>query len=281
MSVRRRFGAILATCLALSAPAAAQSRAAAPVVNGTEATGRETLAPTGVLRAAFLATNPIHGRVNPATSEVTGLVADVVQRLASLIGTGQRLIPCPDAACVTRSLDDGSADIGFLAFDPARAMQVDFVGSLALMRNSYVVTKASPAARSADIDRSGGTVGAVKGQTQQLFVSSALRQAQVRIFDAQPAPDALERLLGSGELSAFAMNRQRALDIEAAAPGLRALPDSFLDVPQAFVVRKGETAKRALLERVAADLRASGFVDASIRKAGLQQSAAVASEDAR
>ena len=52
-------------------------------------------------------------------------------------------------------------------------------------------------------------------------------------------------LPAAGELSAFAMNRQRALDLDAASSALRALPDSFVDIPQSFVVRKGDGAKRA------------------------------------
>ena len=39
------------------------------------------LAPTGTLRAAFLGTNPVQGRVNPSTGAVTGPVADLVREL--------------------------------------------------------------------------------------------------------------------------------------------------------------------------------------------------------
>jgi hypothetical protein len=125
----------------------------------------------------------------------------------------------------------------------------------------------------------GVVIGAVKGASQQLFLSSSLRQASLRVFDTQPARDVIERLLVTGELSAFAMNRQRALDLDAASSALRALPDSFVDIAQAFVVRKGDIARRARLQRIAAEMRASGVVNASIQKAGLGDSTAVAPED--
>jgi hypothetical protein len=74
------------------------------------------------------------------------------------------------------------------------------------MRSSYVVSARSPLRRSSDADRMGAVIGAVKGASQQLFLSSSLRQASLRVFDTQPART-IERLLVTGELSAFAMNR--------------------------------------------------------------------------
>jgi polar amino acid transport system substrate-binding protein len=240
---------------------------------------RQTIAPTGVLRAAFLRDNPVQGRVNPQTGEVTGLVADVIQRLAMILGTKYELIPSENAAAVILKVNNGSADFGFLAYDAERTEQIDYAGNLAVMRSSYVVADKSPLGRSSDADRMGVVIGAVKGASQQLFLSSSLRQASLRVFDAQPARDVIERMLVTGELSAFAMNRQRALDIAAASSALRAVPDSFVDIAQAFVVRKGDAARRARLQRIAAEMRGSGVVGASIRKAGLEDSTAVAPGD--
>ena len=189
------------------------------------------------------------------------------------------MIPAENAAAVILNVNAGTADFGFLAYDIERTVQVDYAGSLAVMRSSYVVADTSPLRRSSDVDRMGVVIGAVKGASQQLFLSSSLRQASLRVFDTQPARDVIERLLATGELSAFAMNRQRALDLDAASSALRALPDSFVDIAQSFVVRKGDAAKRARLQRIAAEMRASGVVNASIRKAGLEDRPAVAPED--
>ena len=99
------------------------------------------------------------------------------------------------------------------------------------MRNSYLVPAGSALQRSADIDRAGVTVAAVKGQTQELFVSSHSKSARVRVLPAMPAQAEVERLLTAGEVDAFAINRQRLLEAQTAAGSkLRVLPDSFLDV---------------------------------------------------
>jgi hypothetical protein len=80
----------------------------------------------------------------------------------------------------------------------------------------------------------------------------------------------VERLLTSGEVDAFAINRQRSLDAQAAsASKLRALGDSFLDVDQCFVVAKGDRGKLGPIETFVADARASGFIKSSIERAGV------------
>jgi polar amino acid transport system substrate-binding protein len=255
-----------------------------PVVLAAEPTTAElraTLAPTGALRAAFLGANPVQGRVDATTGAVTGPVADLVQELAQRMGVPYQILPSADARTVIAHLNDGSADIGFLAYEASRAEEVDFAGPYATMHNSYVVTEGSGLRESADVDRVGVLVGAVRGQTQELFVSSQLKRARVQVYERQPPLPELEALFRHGEVSAFAVNRQRALELDKASAELRALPDSFLEVVQQFVVRKGESQKRAALDAFAAQVRASGFVKASLAKAGLEQSASVASADAR
>jgi polar amino acid transport system substrate-binding protein len=248
--------ASLLACL-LSAPVAAQS----PVT---------TLAPTGTLRAVFLGSNPVHGRVDPQTGVVTGPVPDLVKELARRLGVPFTILPAPDAAGVIAALKNHTADVGFLAYDETRAREVDYSAAFIVMHNSYLVSAASKIQTSADVDRGGITVAAVKGQTQELFVSSRLKHARVRVLSTMPAQAEVERMLTSGEVDAFAINRQRSLDAQAASGSkLRALADSFLDVDQCFVVARGDGHKFGPIEGFMADVRESGFVKASIERAGL------------
>jgi polar amino acid transport system substrate-binding protein len=229
-----------------------------------------TLAPTGTLRGAFLGSNPVHGRVDVKTGLASGPVPDLVRELARRIGVGSTVIPAPDAAGVIAALKNGSADIGFLAYDVTRAREVDFGAPFIVMLNSYLVKAGSPIRSSADVDRAGVTVAAVNGQTQELYVSRSLKRAKVRVFPTMPAQAEVERLLASGEVDAFAINRQRSLEAEAASgKTLHALADSFLEVDQCFVVSKGARAKLDVINRFMADIRSSGFMRSSIDRAGL------------
>ena len=64
--------------------------------------------------------------------------------------------------------------------------------------------------------------------------------------------------------------RQRSLDAQSASNSkLRALSDSFLEVDQCFIVEKGARAKLEAIEKFVAELRASGFIKASIERARL------------
>ncbi len=113
------------------------------------------LAPTGTLRAAFLATNPVQGRIDPRTGAVTGPVADLVRELARRLGVPWVLLPEPNPAAVIERMKAHQADIGFLAYEAARATQVAFSEPYALVASAYLVRADSPLMISADVDRHG------------------------------------------------------------------------------------------------------------------------------
>jgi polar amino acid transport system substrate-binding protein len=224
---------------------------------------------TGTLRATFLATNPVQGRVDPQTGAVTGPVADLVRELARRLGVPFTIIPVPDATAVIDSLKTHKADIGFLAYEAARAEQVDFSDPYALMGSAYAVRADSSIKTSDDVDRAGVKIGAVKGQSQEIYVSGHIKSARVNVMPAMPANDALVGMLVSGELDAFAANRQRMEEAARTSPKLRVLPDNFMTIGQAIVVEKGDASRLDELNRFLADVRASGFVKASLDRARL------------
>jgi polar amino acid transport system substrate-binding protein len=179
-------------------------------------------------------------------------------------------VSAPNAGAVIGALNDGKADIGFLAYDEERSREVDFGPAFVVMQNSYLVKAASPIKVSADVDREGVIVAAVKGQTQEHFVSATMKRARVRVLDAMPPQAEVDKRLTIGDVHAFAINRQRSLEAEAAAGGrLRVLPDSFLDVEQCFVVAKGNAGRLTAIDQFVGDMRASGFIKQSIDRARL------------
>ena len=208
--------------------------------------------------------------MDPQTGVASGPVPDLVQELARRLGVPHKIVSAPAAAGVIDALKNRAADIGFLAYDEARAREVDFGGAFIVMFNSYLVRANSSIQKTADIDVPAVTVAAVRGQTQELFVSSHLKNAKVRVFEVMPLQPELETLLMSGEVDAFAINRQRALEAQAASGSkLRALPDSFLEVEQSFVVAKGDRRKLETIERFVSETRISGFIKSSIERAKL------------
>jgi polar amino acid transport system substrate-binding protein len=227
------------------------------------------LAPTGTLRATFLEDNAVQGRVDPATGAITGPVADLVKELAHRLNVHYTILPATSARAVMDNVKTHKADIGFLAYDAARATEVDYTRSYALMHSSYLVRADSPIHTSADADHAGIRVGAVKGQSQQTYLSGNLKAAKVTLFPDTPPLAELEKLLANGEIDAFGANRQRMVEAAALTPKLRVLPDDFLVAGQAIVIEKGYPDRITELNRFLDDVRTSGFVKASLDRAKL------------
>src|SRR5262249_20126437 len=77
---RMHYMTFLLLILSVTLPAFAQSPSA-------------TLAPTGTLRAVFLGSNPVHGRVDGSTGVATGVVPDLVKELARKLGVPNTVTP--------------------------------------------------------------------------------------------------------------------------------------------------------------------------------------------
>jgi ABC-type amino acid transport substrate-binding protein len=129
---------------------------------GVSESPSEVMAPTGTLRAVFLGGNPVQGRLDSETGTASGTVPDLVERLAGQLGVSYTLLPAENARAVMDRLIDGEADLGFLAYSESRALEVDYGAAYLVMFSSYLVGANSSFETSADVDRSGISVGAVR-----------------------------------------------------------------------------------------------------------------------
>ena len=228
---------------------------------------RTVLAPTGTLRSSFIATNPVQGRVDARTGAATGPAPDLVRELARRLGVPYEISPLPDAGAVLESVRSGRADIGFLAVEAERAAQVDFSDPYSNSGAAYAVRANAPFKTSADVDRAGVRIGAVTGQSPEVYVRTHVQNARVESLPAVPANTALGQMLLDGRFDAFAANRTRMEELAREVPGLRVLPDDYMVTSQAIVVPKGNAARLSEINRFLADVRASGFVKASLERA--------------
>jgi polar amino acid transport system substrate-binding protein len=128
--------------------------------------------PTGTLRVTYIATNPVQASIDPKTGETRGPGADVARAIAKHLGVPVKITGVAGPAGVLDSLKKGEADIGLLAFDPARAKEVDFSAPYALAQNTYLVPVDSPIKSVADIDKPGIRVGVTERDAAS-FISAA------------------------------------------------------------------------------------------------------------
>jgi polar amino acid transport system substrate-binding protein len=231
--------------------------------------GASDLAPTGILRATFIATNPVQARVDAATDEVRGPAADLTRILAFQLGVSFTITPAAGVAGVIDSVKSGAADIGFVAYDPTRAEQVDFSQTYLLAHNSYIVPRDSALGTVAEVDRPGIRIGVGHGDAGDLFLSRNLKTAELKRMPSSEIMAGIG-MLTSGELEAYAANRTRLIAIAEQNPALRVLPDNFYSVEQAIAVRKGNAAGLAVINRFLTEARSSGLIQAAIDRAGLK-----------
>jgi polar amino acid transport system substrate-binding protein len=235
----------------------------------------QVLAPTGTLRAVFLQTNPVQGRVDPKTGAVSGPAVDLTRELALQLRVPVSIAGVPNAGALIDSVKNHTADIGFLAFDPTRAADVDFTQVYALSWSSYIVPVNSGLHAVADADRKGIRIGAVTGDSPELYLSRNLKNAELKRYANPPAADVV-RMLAAGEFDAWAANRQRLIEMAASNSVLRVLPDNYFAVRQAIVVPKGDRASLDALNRFLNEARDSGLIKKAIDQAGLAASVDVA-----
>src|SRR5262245_24598315 len=169
---------------------------------------RSSLVPSGALRAVFLGSNPVQAVVNPKSGEVTGPAADVARELARRLGVPLSIKGLDGVPAVMEAVTSRTADIGFLAFDATRAVQVSFSQPYSIGHNTYMVRRDSPIQAIADADRAGIRIGVGGGDAVDLHLSRTLKQAQI-VRPANRNMDEAVRMLTAGEIEAYAANIQR------------------------------------------------------------------------
>jgi len=230
---------------------------------------RAAFAPTGSLRAVFLATNPMQGRVNPETQEVTGAAADIVRELGQRIGVAVSIQSVPGVPAVIEAVRNGSADIGFLAYDETRARQVLFTQAYILGHNSYIVRANSRIRSLADADRPGVRIGAREGVAVDLFLSRTLEEAELVHLPRSTTEEEATQMLRAGAIDAYAANTERLAVAAALEAGIRVVDGSLMFAEQSLVVAPGNTAGIVQLNDFIDAARASGFLQRIVDRYGL------------
>ncbi|HEX6354080.1 transporter substrate-binding domain-containing protein [Actinophytocola sp.] len=228
----------------------------------------DDLAPTGVLRAAINLGNPVLAHGTP--DEPGGVTVDIAREVGARLGVPVELV-CFDAARKSfEALSTGRADICFLAIEPAREAEVAFTAPYAEIEGVYVVPGDSPISRPSDVDKLGVRVGVKQGSAYDLFLTRTLQHATV-VRGTEGVDVFRERGLEVG-----AGIRQPVTAYVAANPDLRVVEERFMAIRQAVGTtrsRKPETVQ--FLWDLVEELKASGFVAESLRRAGQAEAAVV------
>ncbi|BDB29600.1 hypothetical protein Tamer19_48910 [Cupriavidus sp. TA19] len=239
--------------------------AAIPTGNATAADA--TLAPTGILRAAYIVANVAQARHDPVTGTFTGVVADITRELGRRANVSITIMLLPTAASVLDAVKNGSADIGFVAPNPDRS-GVLFSQTYVLVQQSALVRADSPLASVNDLDQAGQTIGVSTDDTVGVWLQQHLKFARVRATSDYTMQEPF-RWLREGTVDAFAGGRQRLASSAGNEPQLRMLPDNLFGVAQSIAVPSNRPERLALINTALDAMREDGFLADSVRRSGI------------
>jgi polar amino acid transport system substrate-binding protein len=227
------------------------------------------LAPTGTLRAAYIVANVAQGRLDPATGNVSGVIADVTRELGRRAGVPVTIAPLATAAVVLEAVRSGAADIGFVAPNPERTGVVLYSQTYMLVQQSALVRADSPLRSVNELDRAGHVVGINTDDSVGVWLQQRLKNARTRATSDYTLRDAAQ-WLQSGEVVAFAGGRQRLASGTRNVAGLRMLDDNFYGVPQTIAVPLDRPDRLRLVNDALNELRASNFLAESVARSGIE-----------
>lgn len=221
------------------------------------ATLMNALTPTGRLRASINLGNPILANRDAAGLPV-GVSIDLARELARRLGVQAELVVSESAGKSVDIVNADQADVGFFAIDPVRGQGILFTAAYVLIEGSYLVRDASPLQHNEEVDRAGQRVTVGKGSAYDLYLTRALKSAQ--IVRAITSPAVVDAFLEKGDDVAAGVKQQLESDAKR-LPGLRLLPGRFMVIEQAMGVPKtrGE-AVQAYVAAFVEEMKASGFV---------------------
>ena len=239
------------------------TRPATPAVTADVA-----LAPTGRLRASINLGNPVLARRDATTGVLAGVSVDLARALADEIAVPLELIVVDSAARSVEAVRSGQADVGFFAIDPGRSEGLRFTAPYVLIEGAYLVRNDSPLRSNDEVDRPGRRVVVGRGSAYDLYLSRALRSAE--LVRAPTSPVVVDEFLAQRADVAAGVKQQLEADA-ARVGGVRLLPGRFMVIEQAMGLpaSRGDAGLAALAEFVE-HAKSSGFVAAALARHRIQ-----------
>lgn len=224
------------------------------------------LTPTGTLRVALLAPNPLLVTQNTPPGVVKGVAVDIAGNLARRLGVAMTPVLYPSVAALMEGTLKREWDITFLPVDPQRAAAMNFTAPLMYSESTFLVPAGSTANGVADLDRTGMAIVAVARSTHEAWLRANLRSATIV---SASSPAAARQMLKEGKVDAYASLTSVLAEASREIPGSRLLAGSFSDSPIAMAVIKVRPSADAFAYEFIEQVKASGAIQDAIARENL------------
>ena len=230
---------------------------------------RADLTPTGKLRVGLILSNQVLVTKDPSTGELRGVTINLGKALAQRLGVPFEPVGYANPSALVKSFGTNQWDIAFLAFDPARAQEVNFSPPYMEVDNTYLVTATSMVTAVERADQVGVTIAVPERSAPDLFLSRSLKSAQVLRLPG--GAEAAIEALRSGKADAYAENAHMLSLYADRLPGSRVLEGRYTVIQHAVATPKGKAAASAYMKTFIEEAKADGMVAEAIRAAGLRR----------
>ena len=271
--------ALLAGCGTLatepaSAPVPAPARvsgAASAQLTAADAAIRQTLAPTGKLRAAAYLGSPSSMVIDAKTGEKVGITISLGRELARRLDVPFELVEHRLVADVVASLKSGAADFTVTNASPARARDIDFTQPIIDLELGYLVLPGAVITSIDAVDRPGMRIGVSQGSSSQGALTRVYKNASVVPVTSLKMG---AQWLIEKKLDAFATNKAVLSQMMDELPGARLLDGRWGVEHIGIAIPKGRDAALPYLKQFAAEVQSNGQLAAAVVRAGLRGTAA-------
>jgi polar amino acid transport system substrate-binding protein len=227
---------------------------------------RAEMAPGGVLRASVNYGNPVIAQRNPEGGAPRGVGPELARELAKRLGARIEYVEFDTAGKIADAIRQGKVDVAFLANDPQRANEIAFSAPYVQTEGTYMVPAGSRMRRIEDLDQKGVKVAVGDKTAYDLYLTRALKNAELVKAPTSPAAIALFR---ERKLDAVAGVKSPLMAFAAKDPSYRVIDGNFMVIAQASGVPKQREASARYLRDFIEEMKASGFVARALKDSGV------------
>ncbi|KZT53836.1 putative extracellular solute-binding protein [Calocera cornea HHB12733] len=222
------------------------------------------LAPTGKLRASINLGNPILAQ--GTFDAPSGPTVDISREVAKRLGLEVEFLTFDAARKSFEAMNEGRADICYLAIEPVRAAEVAFTKPYVLIEGVFVVPVDSPIKTVEDVDQPGVRIGVNEGSAYHLYLSRTLKHATCvfgpTVSDGQDVMRELNLEAGAGVRGPVAAYVEQN-------PDVRLIPERFMVIEQAVGVKKGKAPETVKwLADLVEELKGTTFISDALARGG-------------
>jgi polar amino acid transport system substrate-binding protein len=228
---------------------------------------RSEFAPSGTLRVGVNFGNLVIAQKDPAGGDPRGVGPELARELARRLGVPISYVTYDAAGKMADAGRQGAWDVAFLAVDPARAADFAFSAPYVQIEGTYLVRQDSPLVKLEDFDRKGVRIAAGRGAAYDLYLTKALKNAELVRFDTSQA--AIDQFAAQ-RLDAAAGVKNALAAYAARNAGMRVAETSYLVIGQAACVPKSRENAAKYLRDFIEEAKASGFVANALKRSGIE-----------